>query len=91
MLFFRVIATVLYVLLVSFDLCMLIRAICSWIPNFQSSKIYEFTYKITEPILSPVRNLLMRWDFVRRCPLDLSFLVVIILTSLIQRFLYIFM
>lgn len=69
-----------------FDLCLLVRAICSWIPSFQDSAIYNFTYAITEPILFPVRNLLMRFEWVRNFPLDISFLVVFLLNNVFLSF-----
>jgi uncharacterized protein YggT (Ycf19 family) len=77
---------ILYRFLSVIDFCMLALAICSFIPSARETKIYAFFYRITDPILRPVRNLFMRWDFARRCPLDLSFLAVVILISVVQRF-----
>lgn len=70
-----------------FDFCLLIRAICSWIPQARDTKIYYVLFKITEPVLRPVRDIFMRWEFARRCPIDLSFIAVIILISIAQRLL----
>lgn len=79
------IALVLYYILSVMDFCFLILAICSWIPAARGTRIYEFFYNLTEPILRPVRELFMRWEFARRCPIDLSFLAVILLISFMQR------
>ena len=87
---FRVFSIILY----GFDFLLLVRAVCSWIPDFRNSRVYNLSYTITEPVLVPVRKLLWRFDFVRRCPLDLSFLVVCILTTLLDRalgYLYMFL
>ncbi len=83
-----IIVRVISSLLSVFELCLLIRAICSWIPSARDSRIYDFFFKITEPILRPIRDVMMRWEFARRCPIDLSFLVVIILISVMQRLVY---
>lgn len=80
-----VIYRVLAILLYAFDFLLFVRAICSWVMSFRNSFVYNLSYTITEPILSPVRKLLWKMDFVRRCPIDLSFLVVVILTSLAER------
>ena len=87
---FAIMAYVLSVVLSIFEICLLVRAICSWVPSFRDSRVYEFVYKITEPILRPIRDAFMRWEFARRCPIDLSFLVVVILVSVAQSFLYLF-
>ena len=67
-----------------FDLALLARAICSWIPSSRNSMIYRTCYTVTEPILSPVRNLLFRLEWVRRCRIDLSFIVVIVLVNILS-------
>ncbi|MBE6674549.1 MAG: YggT family protein [Ruminococcaceae bacterium] len=74
---FYLLSSVLY----AFDLLLLVRAICSWVPSFRESIVYRIAYTVTEPILRPVRDLLYRIEWVRRCPLDLSFLVVVLLVN----------
>ena len=71
----------LNVLLYVFDLLLIVRAICSWVPSFRESMVYRLSFSVTEPILRPVRDMLFRIEWVRRCPIDLSFLVVIILVN----------
>ena len=71
----------LNIVLYAFDLLLIVRAICSWVPSFRESMVYRFSYKITEPILSPVRDLLFKINWVRMCPIDLSFLVVVLLVN----------
>lgn len=85
-----VLAIIIYGILTAFECCMLVRAICSWVPSFRESKIYSFTLMITEPITGPVRELFMRFDWVRRCPLDISFFVVYILVTALASFAYAF-
>ncbi|MBQ7224970.1 MAG: YggT family protein [Clostridia bacterium] len=74
---FYILSSLLYV----FDLFLLVRAICSWVPSFRESMIYRLTYTVTEPILRPVRDLLYNWEWARRCPIDLSFIVVVLLVN----------
>ena len=86
MLFLSILMFIIAGVLSIFDLCLLVRAICSWVPSFRDSIIYNFTYTITEPILSPIRNLLMRFEWIRNFPLDLSFLVVFLLNNVFLSF-----
>lgn len=78
---FYILNTIIYI----FDLLLLVRAICSWVPSFRESIVYRFSFTITEPVLRPVRDLLFRIDWVRRCPIDLSFLVVVLIAHGLMR------
>lgn len=77
---FYLINSLLYV----FDIVLLVRAVCSWFPSSRESAVYRIAYTITEPILRPIRDLLFRIEWVRRCPIDLSFLVVILLVNVLS-------
>ena len=57
-----------------YELILCARAICSWVPYFQESRVYEFSFMLTEPVLRPIRDFLFRFDVFRRCPIDLSML-----------------
>ena len=77
---FSIINLVLYL----FELCLFARAICSWVPSFRQSMVYNLVYKITEPVLSPVRDIIYKASWARRCPIDLSFLAVFLIISLLS-------
>jgi YggT family protein len=83
-----IIVNIISVTLSLFELCMLARAILSWIPGARDRRTYYFFYKITEPVLRPVRDVIMRYEWARRCPIDLSFLAVLILITIAQRLVY---
>ena len=85
---YKVLATLLY----GFDLLLLAHAICSWVPEWRSSKVYYISCKIVDPILKPIRKFMWRFDWARRLPIDLSFLVLVLLTRVADRVLaYIFL
>lgn len=63
------------------------RAILSWIPQAQGSKLAEILYDLTEPMIIPFRSLLNRFDIIRMFPLDISFLCVFIVLEFIQKLL----
>ncbi len=87
-----VIYETLSLLIYVFDFLLLVRAVCSWVPNFRDSMVYNFSFRITEPLLAPIRKFMWRFDFARRCPLDLSFLVLVLLTTLADKLLgYLFL
>ena len=72
------------ILLSVFDFLLLVRALCSWVPSFRNSIVYRLSFTVTEPILSPIRDMLFRFEWARRCPIDISFLVVIILVNILS-------
>ena len=86
----------MYVVYTSLSFCietvclmMIVRAVLSWFPGVgRNSRIMAFIYTVTEFFISPVRNFMSRFDFVRRFPLDLSFLVTFILLDMLQGLLY---
>ena len=69
------------------ELCMLVRAIMSWIMPDEDSGLSRFIYGITEPLIAPMRALLNRFSFVQRCPIDLSFSAVCLILILIEMLL----
>lgn len=74
-------------LLELFYVLLIVRAVLSWVPGVRN-RLTDFVYMVTEPVLSPVRNLLNRSRFGNlSLPIDLSFLVVLfILTFLLYIF-----
>ncbi len=64
------------------------RAILSWFPQAQGSKLGTFLYEITEPIIMPFRALLGRFEFVRAMPIDISFLCAFLVLEMLQGLLY---
>lgn len=80
-----VLANVVLLLLTLLDLAMLLRAILSWIPELDGSKLGDFLYMITEPLIIPVRAVLERFSGVRNSPIDISFLVTCLLLLLVRE------
>ncbi|MBE6618665.1 MAG: YggT family protein [Ruminococcaceae bacterium] len=67
---------------------MLARAVMSWFVRDEGSKIYDFLYYATEPAVYPVRWLLGKFGLSGdSMMIDISFLVTVILLSLVQIFL----
>lgn len=79
-----VFGTVIDVLLV----IMLVSAVMSWIAPMIDHPVTNFINGITDILVSPMRKLLMRFEFVRTFPLDLSFyltsIVLVLLRSLFR-------
>ena len=77
----------LSLLLYAFDFLLLVHAVCSWVPEWRMSKVYMLSSRVVEPILSPIRRFMWRFDWARRCPIDLSFIVLVLLTRLLDKML----
>lgn len=67
-----------------FDVLIVLRVIASWVVKLREVWIFKVAYVITEPLLIPFRKWLFRYDFVRRCPLDLSFVALYISVGFLQ-------
>ena len=80
-LFFKTISIILY----AFDILLLVNAVCSWVPEWRMSKVYIYSSRIIDTILSPIRKLMWRFDWARRCPIDLSFIILVLLTRFADR------
>jgi YggT family protein len=51
-----IVAQVLTNLLYAFIIVMLIRVIFSWVSPYPTNAVTRFAYRVTEPILAPVRR-----------------------------------
>ena len=74
-------------LLEIYDFIILLRCICSFIFTGTYNSFYMFLVKITEPVLSPVRNLLSRTPL-GNLPLDFSPVIVMLLIGVLERWVY---
>ncbi|MGN1031796.1 MAG: YggT family protein [Butyricicoccaceae bacterium] len=83
-----IVVSFLVAILNIFEIFLVIRCLMSWFPQVQASRIYDFIYTMTEPLLAPIRSFLMRFEFLRTMPIDFSVLVAFILLSIVQSMLY---
>ena len=77
------IARIIFVLFRLFELFLLGRVIISWLPLDYSNPFVRFFYTLTEPILAPIRNFLLRFRFFQSLPLDFSPIVAYILMDIV--------
>lgn len=66
---------------------LIFRALASWFPQVQQSRIGELLYTVTEPMVAPFRSLLMRFSSLRSMPLDFSPLLAFFVLELLKAFL----
>lgn len=64
------------------------RALASWFPQVQGSRIGQLLYVITEPMVAPCRNFLSRFPSLRTMPLDFSTLLAFFILTMAQSLLY---
>ena len=69
------------------ELLFLFRAILSWLFMAEDGPVMNFLYAVTEPLIIPIRKLLDRFESIRDLPIDIPFLVAVILLSVIQMLL----
>ncbi len=77
------IAYILDYVLVFYLYIIIARAILSWVSPDPYNPIVQFLYKVTEPVLYPIR----RWTGSYSTGLDLSPIIVILIIMFLQRFL----
>ena len=85
--------SILYLLIVSVRLILMVwyllfivSAVLSWLPNIDNA-FTDFVFSVTEPVLAPIRDLIDRLGVSSALPIDLSFLVVMILLSIVLKLL----
>lgn len=69
------------------SIAMLGRAVLSWFTMGEQTKIGAFLYVVTEPIIMPIRNLCNRFGWFQGLPLDMPFLITVVLLSFTGIFL----
>ena len=86
MILLSVLGRTLFLLCEAVQLLMLVRAVMSWFPpaDGRGGPIRNFIYTLTEIFVMPVRALLDRFEWSRRSPIDISFLVTFLLLSLLS-------
>ena len=80
----QLIRNILYALINVYEFVLIARALVSWFPIDQGNPIVSFLYTVTEPILRPVRDLLMRIPALQHLPIDFSILVVFLILGLVR-------
>ena len=70
----RLVLTLLYAM----QFLMFGRAMMSWFSPDDENKIAQFLYVITEPFVYPIRKLLTKFEFFNNIPIDMSFMVAIL-------------
>lgn len=66
------------------ELVILARVLLSWIPINKSSRIVEFLYMITEPILGPIRGMIEKSPFGKNMMFDFSPIIAFLLIRLVR-------
>ena len=84
-LFLVIIKNTVHVLLLAIQICMLIRAVMSWLP-IDDNKFTDFLYLVTEPFITPVRMLFEKMHWFENFPLDMSFMISYLLISVLLIF-----
>lgn len=69
------------------SIAMLGRAVLSWFSMGEQTKIGTFLYVVTEPFIMPIRNLCGRFGWFQGLPLDMPFLITMVLLSTVGVFL----
>ena len=73
-----------------FGLLLVMRSVLSWFPLKPTNVLKIYLFRVTEPLLAPVRRIVPRTGVVDLSPLVAIFLLVLLfsLSSSIQRLLY---
>jgi YggT family protein len=77
------IAEILNLILTAYMWIIIVSALISWVSPDPYNPIVRFLYRITEPVLRPIRRVIGY----RLGPIDISPLIVILVIMFIQRFL----
>lgn len=76
--------TTLYIAIDITLVLMFIVAVLSWVAPVLDHPVVIFIRRVVDAVIYPVRRFMMRFEFVRSCPIDLSFTVTALLLILLQ-------
>ena len=74
----RVLAGSVVAVLYALQFLMFGRAIMSWFSPDEDNKLAQFLFAATEPIVYPIRQLLGKIEFFSSMPVDMSFVVAMV-------------
>ncbi len=77
----------LLVLIYALDIALFLRAILSWFDPMQSNRFSGFLVLLTEPIIIPFRMLCAKFHWFEGFPIDMPFMMTILVLMVIQTFL----
>ncbi|NLN38309.1 MAG: YggT family protein [Smithella sp.] len=77
------IAKVIDIILTVYLWIIIARAVISWVNADPYNKIVVFLYRVTEPVLAPIRRMIPRHSL----PIDFSPLIVLLVIFFLQQFL----
>jgi len=77
-------------LLFILEVLIIVRIVISWLPVPRDNQLVDLLYKLTEPILAPVRNLLEKSALGKNSMIDFSPVIVFLLIGLIKSVLRIY-
>ena len=69
------------------SVAMFVRAILSWFTMGEQTRIGTFMYVVTEPVIMPIRALCNRFGWFQGVPLDMPFLITMVILSFAGIFL----
>ena len=69
------------------DIGLFLRAILSWIDPDMSFRFSAFLYTVTEPVIQPIRKLCYKMNCFQRTPIDVPFMITMLLVILAQMLL----
>lgn len=69
------------------SIAMFVRAILSWFTMGEQTKLGTFMYVVTEPVIMPIRALCNRFGWFQGVPLDMPFLITMVILSFAGIFL----
>lgn len=81
--FIIAVARIIHVVLSIYMWLIIARAIISWVNPDPYNQIVQFLYRVTEPVLAPVR----RWTHFGRMAIDVSPIIVILAIYFLDEFL----
>ena len=71
-----------------YTIVIIVRAIISWVQPNPYNPIVQFLYRVTEPVLYPIRRMLFRYKGMRDTGIDFSPFIAIIMLYVLKSILF---
>jgi YggT family protein len=71
-----------------YSLVIIVRAIISWVQPNPYNPIVQLLYRVTEPLLYPIRRILFKYKGIRNTGIDFSPFIAIIMLYVLKSILF---
>ncbi len=88
--FYEILIHTLSAILIIAEIGLFLRAILSWFDPMEESRLSSFLFLVTEPLIYPIRRLFEARHWAENSPIDVPFLITVLIIAVLRGLLVFF-